>query len=83
MSMNVTLRLIMDANKLTNAHFMDRLKNLRIVPKVYRITYVLDGPLLESPTVDASDDDHKAFKNHLDDNVIATCTMLGSTSPEL
>ena len=62
---------------------MDWIKNLRIVLKAERIVYVLDGPLLESPVVDRSDEDQNAYHKHLDDNVIATCIMLASMSPKL
>ena len=48
-----------------------------------RITYVLDGLHLESPAYDASNEDQKAYQKHLDDNVISTCIMLTSMSPEL
>ena len=73
----------MDATKLDDANFMYWLRNLRIVLKEKRIAYVLDGPLLEYPVVDAFDEDHKAYQKHLDDNVITTCIMLASMSPEL
>ena len=69
MSSTVNLRSILDANKLTSANFMDWLRNLRIVLKAERIAYVLDGPLLESHAVDASDKDQNAYQKHLDYNV--------------
>ena len=70
MSTIVNLRAILDANKLTGANFLDWLRNLGIVLKAKRITYVLDGPLPISPAVDASDEDQKACQKHLDDIVI-------------
>ena len=70
MSTIVNLRAILDANKLTGANFLDWLRNLGIVLKAERITYVLDGPLPISPVVDASDEDQKAYQKHLDDIVI-------------
>ena len=83
MSSTVNLRLILDANKLIGANFIDWLRNLRIVLKEERIAYVLDGPLPESPAIDAYDEDRNAYQKHLDDNVIATCIMLVFMSPEL
>ena len=83
MSSIVNLRSILDVNKLIGANFTDWLRNLKIVIKVERIAYVLDGPLLEYPTVDAFDEDHNAYHKQLDDNVIAPCIMLASMSPEL
>ena len=79
----MNLQSILDVNKLTSAYFMDWLRNLRIVLKVERIAYVLDGPLPESPVVDASDEDQNTYQKHMDDNVISTCIMLASMSPEL
>ena len=54
MSSKVNLRSIPDDNKLTGPNFMDWLRNLRIFLKGERLAYVLDMPLLESPTIDAS-----------------------------
>ena len=61
MSSIVNLQSILDANKWTDANFMDWLRNLRIVLKAERIAYVLDGPLPKSPTVDASNEDQNAY----------------------
>ena len=61
MSTAMNLRSILDANKLSSANFMDWIRNLRIVLKPERITYVLDSPLLVSPAVDAYDEDQKAY----------------------
>ena len=83
MSTIANLRSILDANKLIGANFMDWLRNLRIVLKAERITYVLDGPLPESLDINAYDEDQKAYKKPLDDNVIATCIMLATMSSEL
>ena len=83
MSTIVNLRSILVANKLISSNFIDWLRNLRIVLKVERIAYILDGPFLVSYDVDASDEDQKTYQKHLDDNVIATCIMLTSMSLEL
>ena len=83
MSTTVNLRSLLDANKLTNANFIDWITNLRIVLKAEIIAYVLDGPLLESPVVNAFDKDQNAYQKHLDDNVVATCILLASMSPNL
>ena len=74
---------ILDVNKLTGTNFIDWLRNLRIVLNVERIVYVLDGPLPESPAIDASIEDQNAYQKHLDDIVIATCIMLAYMSLEL
>ena len=79
----VNLQSIMDANKLTGTNFMDWLRNLRIVLKAEKIAYVLDAPLLVSPSVDASVGDQIAYQKHLDDSIIAAYIMLASMSPRL
>ena len=81
MSTIVNLRSILDANKLTRTNFMDWLRNLRIVLRAEKITYVLDAPLLVPPSVDASVGDHIAYQKHLDDSIITACIMLTSMSP--
>ena len=83
MSTTVNLQSILDANKLTNANFINWLRNLRIVLRAERIAYVLDGRFLEFPVVDAFDEDQNAYQKNLDDNVIATCILLASLSPKL
>ena len=60
---------------------MDWLRNLRIILKVERIAYVLDVPLPESSSVDASVEDQIAYQKPLDDNMIVACIMLASMSP--
>ena len=83
MSTIVNLRSILDANKLTGTNFMDWLRNLRIVLRVEKITYVLDAPLLVSPSVDASVEDQIAYQKHPDDSIIVACIILASMSPGL
>ena len=62
---------------------MDWLRNLRIVLRAEKITYVLDTPLPVSPSVDASVGDQIAYQKHLNDSIIAACIMLASMSPGL
>ena len=54
MSSNMNLRSIIETNKLTRSNFLDGLRNFRIVLKVEKIAYVLDGPLFASLAIDAS-----------------------------
>ena len=83
MSTIVNLKSILDANKLTGTNFMDWLRNLRIVLKAEKIAYVLDAPLLVSPSVDASVEDQRPYQKHLDDSIIIACIMLASMSTGL
>ena len=82
MSTNVNSQSIMDANKLTGPNFLDWLKNLRIVFKRERITYILVEKLPQSPVVDASETVHRAYQKRLVDSVRAGLIILTSTSPE-
>ena len=54
MSSNVNLKSILDTNKLTEPNFLNWIGSLRIILKGERLAYVLDVPLLEFSTVDAS-----------------------------
>ncbi|KAJ8769017.1 hypothetical protein K2173_024012 [Erythroxylum novogranatense] len=83
MTSSVNLRSLMDSNKLTGPNFLDWLRNLRIVLRSEELGYVLDVPLADPPTVDASDEDQKAYRKHLKDSDMATCIMLASMSPEV
>ena len=51
------LRGIIDANGLTGPNFTDWLRNLKILLKSERITYVLEGDGPIEPTSDASKDE--------------------------
>ena len=62
---------------------MDWLRNLRIVLRAEKISYVLDAPLPVSPSVDAYIGDQIAYQKQLDDSIIAACIMLASMSPGL
>ena len=83
MSTIMNLQSILDANKLIRTNFMDWLRNLRIVLRAENIAYILDAPLLVSPSVDASVGDQIAYQKHLDDSIIAACIMLASMSQGL
>ena len=76
----MNLRSVSDANKLSGKNFMDWLRKLRIVLRAEKIAYVLDAPLLVSPSVDASVGDQIAYQKHLDDSIISACIMLASMS---
>ena len=83
MTSNINLQYILDSNKLTGSNFLDWLRNLRIVLKEERITYVLDGPFPGFPIVDGSESVWRAYQNHLDDDMMVRCIILSSMSHEL
>ena len=68
MSTNVNLRSIMDAEKLTSPNFLDWLRNLRIVLKMERLTYVLVETLSQSLAINASEIVQRAYQKRLVDS---------------
>ena len=82
MSTNVNSQSIMDANILSEPNFLDWLKNLRIVLKKERLTYVIVEQLLESPTADAPESVQRAYHKRFVDSVRAGLIIHTSMSPE-
>ncbi|XP_017970424.1 PREDICTED: uncharacterized protein LOC108660677 [Theobroma cacao] len=80
---NLSLRSILDVNKLTGPNFLDWFRNLKIVLKQEKKFYVLDTPIPPVPATDASAEDKEAYQHHKDDNDQAACVMLDSMTPEL
>ncbi|XP_017979893.1 PREDICTED: uncharacterized protein LOC108662814 [Theobroma cacao] len=83
MANNLSLRSILDANKLTGRNFPDWFRNLKIVLKQEKKSYVLDTPIPPVPATDASAEDKEAYQRHKDDGDQAACVMLASMTPEL
>ncbi|KAJ8758992.1 hypothetical protein K2173_003230 [Erythroxylum novogranatense] len=83
MSTNLTLRSILDANKLTRPNFSNWLQNLRIVLRQEKKLYVLDTPVPSEPCSDATDEELEKYQCFIDDNEQATCVMLACMSPQL
>ncbi|KAJ8761802.1 hypothetical protein K2173_004651 [Erythroxylum novogranatense] len=83
MSTNLSLRSIMDANKLIRPNFSDWLHNLKIVLRQEKKLYVLDTKLPPEPAQDATNESWKYYQSHIDDNEQVVCLMLASMSPKL
>ncbi|KAJ8769201.1 hypothetical protein K2173_000976 [Erythroxylum novogranatense] len=83
MSTNLSLRSIMDANKLTGPNFSDWLRNLKIILRQEKKLYVLENELPPEPAQDATNEVWEYYQSHIDDNEQMTCVMLASMSPEL
>ncbi|KAJ8771003.1 hypothetical protein K2173_023328 [Erythroxylum novogranatense] len=83
MSTNLSLRSIVDANKLTGPNFTAWLRNLKFVLRQEKKLYVLDTELPPEPAQDAANEDWVYYQRHIDDNVQVTCVMLASMSLEL
>ena len=49
---NLSLRTILEKDRLNHNNFMDWFRNLRIVLKQEKISYVLDDPIPDEPNVE-------------------------------
>ncbi|XP_017978293.1 PREDICTED: uncharacterized protein LOC108662436 [Theobroma cacao] len=80
MANNLSLQSILDANKLTGPNFLDWFRNLEIVLKQEKKSYVLDTPIPPVPVADTSAEDKEAYQRHKDDDDQATYMMLANGS---
>ena len=82
MSTNVNVQMVMDDKILIGPNFLDWLKNLRIVLKEEKITYVITVPIPGSPTADALESVHRAYQKRLVDGARAGLIIHTSMSPK-
>ncbi|KAJ9544629.1 hypothetical protein OSB04_024336 [Centaurea solstitialis] len=80
---NLSLRSILEKDKLTGPNFLDWERNLMIVLRHERKWYVLEETLGEAPPATASAAARNAHKNHSDDLLDVACLMLATMSPDL
>ena len=83
MASSLSLRGILDANKLSGPNYVDWLRNLRIVLTQEKVSYILDILAPDSLGEDAFEEDRAAYKMWKDDSVTVKCIMLASMSNEL
>ncbi|KAG8474922.1 hypothetical protein CXB51_031617 [Gossypium anomalum] len=79
----LSLRLILEKDKLNGLNFLDWFRNLRIVLKQERKLYVIEKPLPDEPPANVSRADKDAYKKHFDEMVDIGCLMLATMNPEL
>ncbi|KAJ9538670.1 hypothetical protein OSB04_031403 [Centaurea solstitialis] len=80
---NLSLRFILEKDKLTGSNFLDWERNLMIVLRHERKWYVLEEPLGEAPPANAPAAARNAHKKHSDDLLDVSCLMLATMSPDL
>ncbi|KAJ9544330.1 hypothetical protein OSB04_024037 [Centaurea solstitialis] len=80
---NLSLRSILQKDKLTGPNFLDWERNLMIVLRHERKWYVLEKPLGEAPPANATAAVRNAHKKHSDDLLDVGCLMLATMSPDL
>ena len=79
----LSLRSVFEKDKLNGTNFFDWYRNLRIVLKQEKKSYVLEKPILEPPTVNSVRADKNAYKKHQDDALDIRCLMLATMNSEL
>ncbi|KAJ9551763.1 hypothetical protein OSB04_015808 [Centaurea solstitialis] len=80
---NLSLRSILEKDKLTGSNFLDWERNLMIVLRNERKWYVLEEPFGEAPPANAPAAARNAHKKHSDDLLDVACLMLATMSPDL
>ncbi|KAJ9548848.1 hypothetical protein OSB04_021391 [Centaurea solstitialis] len=80
---NLSLRSILEKDKLTGSNFLDWERNLMVVLRHERKWYVLEEPLGEAPPANAPAAARNAHKKHSDDLLDVACLMLATMSPDL
>ena len=87
MTLNTTptmsLRSILEKDKLNGTNFLDWYRNLRIVLRQERKEYILDQSIPEEPAANAPREQKDAYNKHLNDLVDVTCLMLRCMESEL
>ncbi|KAK8669729.1 hypothetical protein V6N13_107153 [Hibiscus sabdariffa] len=79
----ISLRSLLEMEKLNGINFLDWFRNLRIVLKQERKEYVIEEAVPNDPGPNASRADKDKFKKHMDDMVDVGCLMLATMTPEL
>ncbi|KAG8478355.1 hypothetical protein CXB51_028118 [Gossypium anomalum] len=79
----LSLRSVLEKDKLNGLNFLDWFRNLRIVLKQEQKLYVIEKPLPNEPPANASRAGKDAYKKHLDEMVDVGCLMLATMNLEL
>ena len=80
---SLSLRSILDANKLIGPNYVDWLRNLKIVLSQEKLSYILDTLALEPLGEDASQEDKTTFMMWQNDSLTVKCIILASMTNEL
>ena len=79
----LTLRSVLEKDKLNGKNFLDWHRNLRIVLKQERKNYVLEGPIPDQPANDADQAVKDTYAKHTSDSNDVTCLMLATMDADL
>ncbi|KAK8980543.1 hypothetical protein V6N11_074154 [Hibiscus sabdariffa] len=80
---SISLRSLLEKEKLNGINFLDWFRNLRIVLKQERKEYIIEEPVPDEPAANAPRADKDKFKKHMDDMVDVGCLMLATMNSEL
>ena len=83
MASSLSLRSILDGNKLTGPNYIDWLRNLKIVISQEKLFYILDTPTLEPLEEDSSQEEKTTYKMWQNDSLTVKCIILASMTNEL
>ena len=78
-----SLRSVLEKDKLDGTNFLDWYKNLKIVFKQERKSYVLEEPILEPLAANALRADRDTYKKHQDSALGVGCLMLATINSKL
>ncbi|MCR2847895.1 retrotransposon gag domain-containing protein [Weizmannia coagulans] len=79
----LSLRSVLEKDKLNGTNFLDWHRNLRIVLKQERKIYVLEEPVPDEPLADAARAVKNAYEKHKNDSIDVACLMLATMNSEL
>ncbi|KAL4386012.1 hypothetical protein GQ457_09G016710 [Hibiscus cannabinus] len=79
----ISLRSLLEMEKLNGINFLDWFRNLRIVLKLERKEYVIEEPVPNDSGANVPRADKDKFKKHMDDMLDVGCLMLATMTPEL
>ena len=79
----MSLRSILEKDKLNGTNFLDWYRNLKIVLKQERKEYILDQFVPDEPVANAPKAQKDAYSKHLNNSIDVTCLMLGCMDSNL
>jgi len=79
---NISLRTMLDKDRLNYNNFMDWYRSLRIVLKQEKLSYIIDDPIPDEPNIEDVDA-YNGWLKYQEDSVQVSCLMLGTMIPEI
>ena len=83
MASSLSLRSILDTNKLTGPNYVDWLRNLKIVLNQENLSHIIESPEPKKLGEDATDEEKTTYKKWQNDSMTVKCIMLASMTNEL